>query len=70
MSEFQSTLPLRGATVARPSMTCSAFIFQSTLPLRGATTANDALALDNNISIHTPLAGSDPAMGHGGWQGI
>ena len=33
--------------------------FQSTLPLRGATGAVDFRITGFNISIHTPLAGSD-----------
>ena len=34
-------------------------IFQSTLPLRGATATNNSTAVNLDISIHTPLAGSD-----------
>ena len=34
-------------------------IFQSTLPLRGATSGRSSCAIQNAISIHTPLAGSD-----------
>ena len=33
--------------------------FQSTLPLRGATVPGDAQHAGIEISIHTPLAGSD-----------
>ena len=56
--QFQSTLPLRGAT-ANASTPTAVVKFQSTLPLRGATRA--ALTSDDSdvISIHTPLAGSD-----------
>ena len=35
------------------------FLFQSTLPLRGATVPPRHAWRDGNISIHTPLAGSD-----------
>ena len=34
-------------------------IFQSTLPLRGVTKYNGAFYDSAEISIHTPLAGSD-----------
>ena len=55
---FQSTLPLRGATQAFRvgSGLCE---FQSTLPLRGATFTIDWGTDKLDISIHTPLAGSD-----------
>ena len=56
--EFQSTLPLRGATNPWDE-TNPAVLFQSTLPLRGATGSNRRLAYLVLISIHTPLAGSD-----------
>ncbi len=35
--EFQSTLPVRGATVDDATVTQVHFQFQSTLPVRGAT---------------------------------
>ena len=38
--------------------------FQSTLPLRGATNAAKSVGLSQNISIHTPLAGSDASERH------
>ena len=41
--------------------------FQSTLPLRGATWFFTTAKLLFQISIHTPLAGSD-ALGNGGEQ--
>ena len=57
---FQSTLPLRGATkVSKPNAIKS--LFQSTLPLRGATGAGKRVSEMCDISIHTPLAGSDRA---------
>ena len=53
--EFQSTLPVRGATF-RPSQwwqKCS--IFQSTLPVRGATAAASAAdAADNDFNPRSP----------------
>ncbi len=60
VSIFQSTLPLRGATVlSAPEV--RRLLFQSTLPLRGATElAGREELLNVLISIHTPLAGSDP----------
>ena len=42
------------------------FLFQSTLPLRGATVPPRHAWRDGNISIHTPLAGSDKSrFNHG-----
>ena len=55
---FQSTLPLRGATSGRLVLR-SVFQFQSTLPLRGATYIQHLKCCQAEISIHTPLAGSD-----------
>ena len=56
--QFQSTLPLRGATVREP-IDGLANAFQSTLPLRGATSGLIRARNADGISIHTPLAGSD-----------
>ena len=57
---FQSTLPLRGATDRMDELCRDTIKFQSTLPLRGATrVVGDELG-QREISIHTPLAGSDP----------
>ena len=56
--EFQSTLPLRGATSPK-SFTLVSLEFQSTLPLRGATGSLVEPVVGHFISIHTPLAGSD-----------
>ena len=56
--KFQSTLPLRGATASSFRRVCPGQ-FQSTLPLRGATTAQIEADLQNIISIHAPLTGSD-----------
>ena len=65
--KFQSTLPLRGATFRRFHAHAPRR-FQSTLPLRGATRIRRQTNNASKISIHTPLAGSDPsstAIGHG-----
>ena len=56
---FQSTLPLRGATELVAARHARHVKFQSTLPLRGATVDDDDLVVAVEISIHTPLAGSD-----------
>ena len=56
---FQSTLPLRGATYPRRH-TPIKVEFQSTLPLRGATAEVYKSMQETIISIHAPLAGSDP----------
>ena len=58
---FQSTLPLRGATL-RAQQRIEQQRFQSTLPLRGATYVVVGRQHDGVISIHTPLAGSDRAL--------
>ena len=57
--EFQSTLPSRGATWEE-DVPLIRTTFQSTLPSRGATVR--LLIYDEfiPISIHAPLAGSDP----------
>ena len=58
--EFQSTLPMRGATPS-PSNRCKLVLFQSTLPMRGATSTAYQPTENGRISIHTPHAGSDLA---------
>ena len=58
-SIFQSTLPLRGATICGGFFVLLPYKFQSTLPLRGATKVGYARHITQRISIHTPLAGSD-----------
>ena len=61
-SQFQSTLPLRGATYF--SRFAKVFLaFQSTLPLRGATFCSRAACHIFIISIHAPLTGSDIGSG-------
>ena len=55
---FQSTLPVRGATL----LSCIfryMITFQSTLPVRGATTALRPVSREQVISIHAPREGSD-----------
>ena len=61
---FQSTLPLRGATPKMVSCRPLASVFQSTLPLRGATAGKQVQPSTPVISIHAPLAGSDPIRPH------
>ena len=59
-TEFQSALPLRGATGAYTGNFRNAMEFQSALPLRGATRdCRTALIGPGRISIRAPLAGSD-----------
>ena len=58
-AQFQSTLPVRGATESI-QQTFGGVRFQSTLPVRGATKSNymgDTLM--SYISIHAPREGSD-----------
>ena len=58
MKLFQSTLPVRGATIRSPLQNRDT-LFQSTLPVRGAT-AYDLTSSDEwIISIHAPREGSD-----------
>ena len=56
---FQSTLPVRGATMSTDIYELLDYAFQSTLPVRGATHVNRATDLAIKISIHAPRAGSD-----------
>ena len=59
-SKFQSTRPMRGATIIVSSQTMDFDKFQSTRPMRGATfrgLANNLLCIV--ISIHAPHAGRD-----------
>ena len=58
-SRFQSTLPLRGATLTGDRTDTIADRFQSTLPLRGATMYLRYVGALHFISIHAPLTGSD-----------
>ena len=56
--EFQSTLPLRGATRAGRRPAHNAVISIHT-PLAGSDEAVESRETHDEISIHTPLAGSD-----------
>ena len=58
MVRFQSTHPVRGATIFLHSLLCETE-FQSTHPVRGATNAVRAAVHDILISIHAPRAGCD-----------
>ena len=59
-SAFQSTLPMRGATMA-PSFRRLFFVFQSTLPMRGATGAVIAASIFlGDFNPHSPC-GERPA---------
>ena len=60
---FQSTHPLRGATVTTP-VTTTVPMFQSTHPLRGATYKTDTNHIHNTVSIHAPLARCDTVKLH------
>ena len=59
---FQSTLPMRGATFLTLTQR-NIPAFQSTLPMRGATFHCPYEDCINDISIHTPHAGSDHFAG-------
>ena len=59
--QFQSTHPLRGATLTSSHRGYSE-LFQSTHPLRGATLRDFARDGHVGISIHAPLAGCDPPL--------
>ena len=56
---FQSTLPMRGATMHVQHLSLYQIEFQSTLPMRGATLDDFKFQRKSLISIHTPHAGSD-----------
>ena len=57
-SEFQSTRPMRGATLVSCEP-CRNETFQSTRPMRGATWASRNGYIVPDISIHAPHAGRD-----------
>ena len=59
--EFQSTLPMRGAT-NRLTLGDMETVFQSTLPMRGATVPPAISITLLFISIHAPHEGSDSKM--------
>ena len=58
-TEFQSTLPARGATRCFERHPDSRTQFQSTLPARGATNDDFLCSPSELISIHAPRTGSD-----------
>ena len=62
LSPFQSTLPVRGATIIRCVVNLHRLRFQSTLPVRGATCRLYRDAQRFAISIHAPRAGSDTQL--------
>ncbi len=55
---FQSTLPMKGATVAKYPNN-KYWKFQSTLPMKGATPPPNSNKLGTLVSIHAPNEGSD-----------
>ena len=57
-NEFQSTRPVRGATVNRAADQIAG-LFQSTRPVRGATLDDLQPYKTVKISIHAPRAGRD-----------
>ena len=59
---FQSTLPVKGATVIDNKYVYQVNAFQSTLPVKGATFNSAHCINDLNISIHAPCEGSDKSM--------
>ena len=60
-AEFQSTLPVWGATFM-PATSAAAALFQSTLPVWGATIRSVFNRVVSAISIHAPRVGSDIAF--------
>ena len=66
---FQSTHPLRGATMGNAEHS-TAKLFQSTHPLRGATEVSRLGRPGKAISIHAPLAGCDLTPSSGDAQQI
>ena len=56
---FQSTYPVRGATVRDHLVQILPALFQSTYPVRGATIRRFQAAAAAFISIHVPRAGCD-----------
>ena len=58
---FQSTLPLRGATLAIRDIDCVTGNFNPHSPCGERRTYVQFMQFPIGISIHTPLAGSDSA---------
>ena len=69
VTKFQSTHPLRGATLLQVRRHDPAQGFQSTHPLRGATAGQIGFYGIISISIHAPLAGCDARPAIGGQKG-
>ena len=61
-TEFQSTRPIRGATVTGPRAS-QRLEFQSTRPIRGATPTRPRMWPFSDISIHAPHTGRDRRPG-------
>ena len=61
--EFQSTHPVRGATLCTTATRQGCTRFQSTHPVRGATAASLTEQIEAAISIHAPRAGCDVRPG-------
>ena len=67
-SSFQSTRPVRGATMRLRTPLMSS-LFQSTRPVRGATLRRVPAGAGRGVSIHAPRAGRDSASGSTDWRG-
>ena len=61
--EFQSTRPIRGATLARLVLDTDTAKFQSTRPIRGATTKNANCAADKQFQSTRPIRGATASPG-------
>ena len=59
LSSFQSTHPIRGATLASAVKLSTDTTFQSTHPIRGATLFGYTVIVCERISIHAPHTGCD-----------
>ena len=59
---FQSTLPMRGATVCRVAILVQSWIFQSTLPMRGATLVDSTLCNQVIFQSTLPMRGATPSV--------
>ena len=60
---FQSTRPIRGATMIQMLQQNAKSPFQSTRPIRGATRNSDDSKVCGKISIHAPHTGRDLEKG-------
>ena len=57
--QFQSTHPVRGATIQFALNAYALYRFQSTHPVRGATSGSFGFQAESVISIHAPREGCD-----------